>query len=321
MPPGSLQVTTPSEREIAMTRVFDAPRRLVFAAYTRPELLRRWLGVHNGWSFAVCEIDLRVGGSYRWVWRGPDGAEMGLRGVYREVVPDERIVATEKFDEAWYDGEAVGTVEFAEQDGRTTLTMTIRYGSRAIRDAVLKTPMSQGVGAGFAELERLLPSLAEAATRATIDAPRIVQTAAQPIAAIRLTIPRGEIRAVMGPGIGELMSTLAAQGIAPAGPWLNRHFRMDPGVFDFEIAVPVPRPVAPTGRVTNGELPAATVARTIYRGPYEGLGEAWGELDRWIREQGRTPAPALWEVYVAGPESSPDPATWRTELDRPLEAS
>ena len=145
MPPGSLQVTTPSEREIAMTRVFDAPRRLVFAAYTRPELLRRWLGVHNGWSFAVCEIDLRVGGSYRWVWRGPDGAEMGLRGVYREVVPDERIVATEKFDEAWYDGEAVGTVEFAEQGGRTTLTMTIRYGSRAIRDAVLETPMSQGV--------------------------------------------------------------------------------------------------------------------------------------------------------------------------------
>jgi uncharacterized protein YndB with AHSA1/START domain len=92
---GALKVTTPSDREIAMTRAFDAPRRLVFDAWTKPELLKRWLGVFGGWSMDVCEVNLKVGGSYRFVWRGPDGAKMGMGGVYREVVPGERLVATE----------------------------------------------------------------------------------------------------------------------------------------------------------------------------------------------------------------------------------
>src|SRR3954471_17741721 len=102
---GALQVTTPTDREIVMTRVFDAPRRLVFDAFTRPELLKRWLGVLGGWSLEVCEVDLRVGGTYRYVWRGPDGTAMGMRGVHREIVPAERIVATEVFDDPWYEGE------------------------------------------------------------------------------------------------------------------------------------------------------------------------------------------------------------------------
>src|SRR6266511_3490186 len=101
---GTLQVTTPSEREIAMTRVFNAPRSLVFDAWTRPGLITRWLGVRAGWSLPVCEIDLRVGGAYRFVWRGPDGTEMGMVGVYREIVPPERIVCTERFGEPWYPG-------------------------------------------------------------------------------------------------------------------------------------------------------------------------------------------------------------------------
>jgi uncharacterized protein YndB with AHSA1/START domain len=158
---GTLKVTTPTDREIAMTRVFDAPRRLVFEAYTRPELLKRWLGVHAGWSLAVCEIDLRVGGAYRYVWRGPDGAEMGMGGVYREIVRNERIVATEKFDQSWYPGEAVGTVVLLEQGGRTTLTMTVRYQSKEVRDMVLKTPMASGVEAGFNKLAELLPTMAQ----------------------------------------------------------------------------------------------------------------------------------------------------------------
>ena len=155
---GTLKVTTPTEREIAMTRVFDAPRNLVFEAYTKPELVKRWLGVHAGWSWAVCEIDLRVGGAYRFVWRGPDGAEMGMGGVYREVVAPERIVATEKFDQSWYPGEAVSTVALVEQNGRTTLTLTVRYESREARDAVLKSPMESGVAAGFDKLAELLAS-------------------------------------------------------------------------------------------------------------------------------------------------------------------
>jgi effector-binding domain-containing protein len=122
----------------------------------------------------------------------------------------------------------------------------------------------------------------------------------------------------MGPAIGEVMGAIAAQGVAPAGPVFSHHFRMDPDVFDFEVGVPVTRPVADTGRVRVSELPAATVARTVYQGPYEGLGAAWGEFGTWIASEGHEPAADLWECYVAGPESSPDPATWRTELNRPL---
>jgi uncharacterized protein YndB with AHSA1/START domain len=155
-PAGALKVTTPSEREIAMTRVFDAPRNLVFEAYTKPELVKRWLGVHGGWSWSVCEIDLRVGGAYRFVWRGPGGEEMGMGGVYREVVVPERIVATEAFDQSWYPGEAVSTVVLVQQGDTTTLTLTVRYQSREARDAVLKSPMEQGVAAGFDKLEELL---------------------------------------------------------------------------------------------------------------------------------------------------------------------
>jgi uncharacterized protein YndB with AHSA1/START domain len=158
--PSSLRVTTPSDREIAMTRVFDAPRHLVFEAHTRPDLLQRWLGVHNGWSLAVCEIDLRVGGRYRYVWRGPGGAEMGMGGEFREIIPPQRIVATEKFDEAWYPGEAVSTLSLTEEGGRTTLTLTVRYQSREARDAVLKTPMEQGVAAGYEVLAGVLADMA-----------------------------------------------------------------------------------------------------------------------------------------------------------------
>jgi uncharacterized protein YndB with AHSA1/START domain len=154
--PGSLVVTTPTDREIAMTRVFDAPRHLVYEAYTTPALLKRWLGVHNGWSLEVCEIDLRVGGSYRYLWRGPNGMEMGMRGVYREIVAPERVVATEVFDQPWYPGTAVDTLELAEHQGRTTLLLTVRYDSREVRDAVLKTPMEQGMAAGFDQLAEVL---------------------------------------------------------------------------------------------------------------------------------------------------------------------
>jgi uncharacterized protein YndB with AHSA1/START domain len=155
---GRLQVTTPSEREISMTRVFDAPRSLVFDAWTKPELLRRWLGVRGGWSFAVCEVDLRVGGTYRFVWRGPGGTEMGMAGVYREIVRPERIVATEKFDDPWYEGEALDTTVFVERGDKTTATTTVLYASREVRDAVLKSPMDRGVAESYDQLAEVLAS-------------------------------------------------------------------------------------------------------------------------------------------------------------------
>lgn len=151
-----------------------------------------------------------------------------------------------------------------------------------------------------------------------IDDPRIVQTEQRPTAVIRFTIPRAEIQNVMGPAIGEVMAAVAAQGVAPAGPVFSRHFRMDPEIFDFEVGVPVAAPVAAAGRVVASELPAATVARTNYRGGYEGLGAAWCEFGAWIEANAHTPAEELWEYYAAGPESSPDPSNWRTELNRPL---
>lgn len=154
-----------------------------------------------------------------------------------------------------------------------------------------------------------------------IDTPHIVQTDAQHTAVIRLTVPREKIQEVMGPAIGEVLSAVASKGLAPIGPVFSHHFRIDPELFDFEIGVPVAEPFSATGRVQPSRLPAATVARTTYHGPYEGLGSAWGEFVEWIDAQPHTPAPNLWECYVAGPESSPDPANWRTELYRPLSVS
>jgi effector-binding domain-containing protein len=152
-----------------------------------------------------------------------------------------------------------------------------------------------------------------------LETPQITESAAQRTAVIHLTIPREEIRNVMGPGMGELMATVAEQGVATAGPLFSHHLRMDPAIFDFEIGVPVASPVVAAGRVRPGELPATRVARAVYVGGYEGLGAAWGEFNAWITEQGHTPRPDLWECYIAGPESNPDPATWRTELNRPLQ--
>ena len=160
-----LQITTPSERELAMIRSFDAPRGLVWDAWTKPELLKQWLGVRGGWTFAVCEVDLKVGGKYRYVWRGPSGAEMGMGGVFREVAKPERLVATEKFDESWYEGDAMDTTTFVERGGKTTVTTTVRYASKAVRDAVLKSPMESGVAESYNKLDEVLASRPAAAVR------------------------------------------------------------------------------------------------------------------------------------------------------------
>lgn len=156
-----LQVTTPGDREIAMTRTFDAPRRMVWDAYTRPELIRRWLLGPDGWTMPVCEVDFRVGGSFRFVWRKGDH-EMGMGGVYREIVVPERIVSTEQFDDPWYEGEAVATLVLTERDGKTTMTTTVLYASKEIRDGVLKSGMESGVATSY---DRLAAILAETAAR------------------------------------------------------------------------------------------------------------------------------------------------------------
>jgi uncharacterized protein YndB with AHSA1/START domain len=160
----SLTVTTPSDREIVITRPFDAPRRLVFEAMTRPELLPRWLIGPPGWTMTECRVDLRVGGAFRYVWRKDDGTEMAMSGEYREVTPPERIVNTERFEFGCdvQAGEQVGTAVLTEEGGRTTLTITVVYPSKEARDAMLASGMEAGMAAGYDRLDALL---AEGATR------------------------------------------------------------------------------------------------------------------------------------------------------------
>src|SRR5215470_18511100 len=110
-----LKLSTPTDREILMTRVFDAPRTQVFNAFTTPELLKRWFFGSPGWSLAVCDIDLKAGGAYRYIWRRANGFEMGMGGVFREIVAPERIIATERFDQPWYPGEALDTIVLVER--------------------------------------------------------------------------------------------------------------------------------------------------------------------------------------------------------------
>ena len=153
----TLTVTTPSDREIAMIRTFDAPRRLVFDALVKPELVQRWLLGPDGWTMPVCEIDARVGGAYRYVWRhATRGTEMGSGGVFLDLAPPERIVATEKFDAPWYEGEAVVTTTLVEEAGRTTVTMTMRLDTQEIRDAILRSGMESGVAVSYDRMAELL---------------------------------------------------------------------------------------------------------------------------------------------------------------------
>ncbi|GAA4052098.1 SRPBCC domain-containing protein [Nonomuraea soli] len=145
-------MTTPTDRSIVITRAFDAPRALVYDAWTKPDLLMRWYGA-DGWRLVECEIDLRPGGRWRYYSIGPGGEGMGSSGVYREVVPGERLVTTEVFDEQSYPGEALNTIEFT---GDTLVTITLTYDSRAIRDIQLRYPMERGITQAFRRLDRVL---------------------------------------------------------------------------------------------------------------------------------------------------------------------
>lgn len=151
-----------------------------------------------------------------------------------------------------------------------------------------------------------------------ISTPEIIQTSVQDAAVIRLTIPRGEMMKQFGPAVGELMAALAAQGVEPIGAVFAHHLKMSADTFDFELGVKIAAPVKAAGRVQPGQLPAAKLARAIYSGPYEGLPSAWGEFNQWMKANGHEQAEDLWELYSVGPQSSPDPASWRTELNRPL---
>ena len=156
--PGTTTFSTPSDREIAATRVFDAPRRLVFEAYTNPKHIPHWMLGPEGWTMPVCEVDLRPGGAWHFVWRRGDGDEMAMRGLYKEVVPPEKVVSTESWGGEW--PETINTPTLTEDNGRTTMTSTVLYPSKEARDAALKTGMKDGMTQSFDRLAEYLQSLA-----------------------------------------------------------------------------------------------------------------------------------------------------------------
>ena len=151
-----------------------------------------------------------------------------------------------------------------------------------------------------------------------IEKPNIVETVALPMAFLHLTVPTSEIQKVMIPGLNEVKAAVAAQGVAEAGPWFTHHLVKPKDTFNFEICVPVAAPIVAAGRVQAGTWPAMKVVRTVYRGDYSGLSGGWGEFESWISKNGYKTAPDLWERYLTGMEAGPDPANWRTELNRPL---
>jgi uncharacterized protein YndB with AHSA1/START domain len=154
----TFDVSTPSDREIRLTRLFDAPRQLVFEAMTKPEHVKRWWGcLGEGYSVPVCEIDLRVGGAWRFVNRHPRG-EAAFHGIYREIAPPERLVFTEIFED-FPDVESVVTSTFTDEGGKTRLTATVAYPSIEVRDAVIQTGMARGAGISYDRLEDLLAEL------------------------------------------------------------------------------------------------------------------------------------------------------------------
>lgn len=150
---GTLKVTLPSDREVVLTRVFEAPREMVFDAFSKPELLKRWFGP-RGWTLVECDVDLRVGGSFRFVLRSPDGKDMGMRGLYREIAAPERSVHMESFDD--FPGESQVTSVFTEEGGKTTLTATVLYPSQEVRDAVIQSGMEHGAAESYDRLAELL---------------------------------------------------------------------------------------------------------------------------------------------------------------------
>jgi uncharacterized protein YndB with AHSA1/START domain len=153
---GALSAALPSDREIRITRSFAAPRQLLWDAHTQPALIKRWLLGPPGWSMPVCEVDLSVGGKFRYEWRSDAGKTMALSGVYREIEAPRRIADTQRFDDDWTHGEGDTTLTLEEVNGRTELTLDLRYASKEVRDMVAATPMLEGMEAGYARMEGVL---------------------------------------------------------------------------------------------------------------------------------------------------------------------
>ena len=155
MTKSELKLTTRGDRELVMTRTFDAPRKLVFDTFSKPEYIHRWLLGPDGWAMPVCEVDFKVGGKWRYVWK-KGNEEMGAGGSFRDIKAPDRIVHSERFDDPWFEGESIVTTTFVEKDGRTTVEMVMAFDSKETRDGVLKSGMETGVEVSYARLDAIL---------------------------------------------------------------------------------------------------------------------------------------------------------------------
>ena len=316
--PESFRLSKPTDRTIQVERDFGAAREMVFDAFTKPEWVRRWLLGPGGWTMPVCEIDLRVGGRYRYVWRNEaSGMQMGMGGEFLEVVAAEKLVASEKFDDAWYPGEAQVTTRFEGRGEITRVIVEVRYESTEARDTAARSGMERGMAAGYARLEEAL-SEAPAEKFEWIERPRTVETAPVSAALVHVTVPRSQIQAAMGPARAEVLAAVRACRAEVTGPWFDHHLKMSPEAFDFETGVPVSKTVPASGRVMYREMAAIRVAETVYQGPYENLSGAWREFGAWIQANGHVAGSDLYQWYEVSTDAETKPAEYRTKLWRPI---
>ena len=305
-----LMLKTEGDTHVIVTRRFAAVPEAVYRAHLEPALIKKWMLGPDGWTMPVCNNEARPGGKIHYEWANGKGGGFYLTGEFLELTPFSRIVHVERMHlpDPTPDN-YIGTTFDADGTG-TLMTMRMTLPDAGTRAAMLATGMEHGMEASYVRLEGLANNAALA--------PQIIRTIARHTAVIHLSIPRAAMMQVFGPAVEELATTLTAQGTPPKGSAFAHHFKMSPGTFDFELGFITDTPVTPAGRVKPGHWPASDAAHAVYYGPYNGLPSAWGEFDFWMKAQGLAQAEDLWEHYVVGPHSTPDPAAWRTELHRPI---
>ncbi len=303
-PETALNLTQPSPSEIRIERTFDAPRRLVWEAHTRPELIRQWLGGYEGWTMPVCEFDAREGGSFRYEWlREETGERMGMSGTLFEFSPIDRMVADERWDEPWYPGQCVNTSTFedvalAHGGTGTRLTVTSRWDSEEAVKEARETGMLEGMAVTYDRLAEVLGMLQAPPTPAEITV-EIVELPEQRVARLRGTL--GDAQGQWGRAMELAAPILAAPGVARASI-LPAAAVAGGGVVpdtQYDTAVLLPDGIEAPSGLTADLIPAGRYARARYVGGYEGLGGAWGRfVDHWLPGSGeRVASGVAFEVY------------------------
>lgn len=283
-------------REIAIARRFAASRALVFRAWTEPAIVRRWLTGPPGWAMPVCEIDLKVGGALRYVWRHDDGREMGMSGSFLEIAPAVRLVHSELFDEDWTGGEARVTTNFAEAGGGTTVQITVLYASTEARDAAARSGMEEGITASYDRLDDILAL--------DVLTTQLVEVGQQTALVVRKTVEMSGMGAAQHAARPLLDAALRDAGLS--GPRLTVWRSPQDGRIDYAPGVLIAQPLPVQGEVSLLTIPAGRAAHLCFQGGYEGLPAAWARLFGDCKKEGWRPDGLNWEVYT---ETTPAPVT------------